>query len=161
MANETLRVYDGSRYLDLIANPILMNNRETGHYKDVDKIYLTINGVLDDELIKNEIIDFINNLHQTCKSNYYILESWDHYPNLQVDMNYLFSSFALTPEHPSIGEAVVKHIQNLEWIVESYEILKFEHNGQELEIISFFYTKKDNRKNTAFLFPTNAITFNI
>ena len=155
-------VYDGTRYAEIEMEPILNEGKETGHYKDLNRKWITINGIFDDEKVTSEVIDFINNLHEVCDSDYYLLESQMHYTDLNLDRAYLFSSYSLSPEYSSLGEAVIEQMIEMGWLVDKYEIKKLTYKNKEIEII-FFHYKADNLQvsywDEAYLFPVDATTF--
>lgn len=156
-------VYDGLKYWELEMEPILINGEESGHYKEINRKHIIINGIFDDETVRSEVINFINDMHKKCQSEYYILESQAHYETLNADRAYLFSSYSLSPEYNSLGEAIIGFMIDLGWIVDSWDIKTFIYQGEEIDIIYFHYDS-DNINNNfwkeAYLFPVSATTFN-
>lgn len=109
------KVYNGKEFAQVTAEPeVDENGVKTGHYKELKKEFISIDGILDDTQILNGTIDMINNYKQTYNSNYYLLTGYGDI--------ILFSSYALVPEYPSLGQAVVSYIMGQsEWLVESVE----------------------------------------
>lgn len=109
------KVYTGKEFVDITAEPELDENGiKTGHYKELKKEFVNIDGIFDDVQILNQTIEIVNNYQHTYNSYYYILTG---------DNNIvLFSSYALEHEYPSLGKAVVQYIMNQnEWLTESVE----------------------------------------
>lgn len=162
MSNK-IRAYNGIKYVDIITEPILKDGKETGHYIDLEKKQIAIDGIFDDEKVKNEVIDFINNMHSICKSSYYLLECEDHYTDLPRDQVYLFSSYTSNPDYMSLGEAIVGFLISLnEGMVESYHKKTFTYQGETIETLYFTYRKKVNGQagiDNFYLFPITATTF--
>lgn len=162
MATKKTVVHDGVKYWELTLEPILKNGIETGHFKEISRKQVIANGIFDDEVVFDEIINFINELHEKCQSDYYMLEGETHYEDFERDRVYLFSSFGLDPDYNSLGEAIVMFMLDQGWIVNEYHLQTFTYEGQELETIFFKYDvpikDKYNRDNVC-LFPVNATIF--
>lgn len=161
MADKTFRVYDGNRYLDLEANKILIDNKETGHYKDINKVYITMNGILDSEEVQEDLEKIINQFHEDHSKSIYFLEEGS------LAENYIFSSFSLNPEYSSLGKAIVKFIMNKNWILKSYEHdIMTKRDGENINVIKFVFDISNEGTNSyqkninAYLYPMNEITFN-
>lgn len=160
MADKTFRVYDGVRYLDLEVNKILINNEETGHYKDINKVYITMNGILDSKEVQEDLEKIINQFHNNHNKSIYFLEEES------LAENYIFSSFSMSPEYSSLGTAIVKFIMDKNWILRSYkhDIMK-KRNGEKINVIKFIFdisneeTDSYKKNINAYLYPINEITF--
>ena len=63
MATKKTVVHDGVKYWELTLEPILKNGIETGHFKETGRKQIIVNGIFDDEVVFDEIINFINELH--------------------------------------------------------------------------------------------------
>lgn len=162
MAETKTLVYDGTRYRELTLEPVLKDNKATGHYKEIGDRFIIVDGIFDDKTVADEVMNFINNLHKQCKSPYYVLEIEKHYNDLPRDQVYLFSSFGLNPEYESLGEAVIMFMLSLNWTVTSYNIKEFTYNGETIETIYFTFNSEENKHywhDNAYLFPIDATTF--
>ena len=163
MAEVTTLVHDGTRHFKMRLEPILEDGKPTGHYIEIDKEPVVVDGIFDDEKVLDEVMEFINKLHEQCQSPYYAFEVEKHYSDLPRDQVYLFSSYGLNPEYESLGEAVVMFMSDMDWVVESYDTTSFTYNGETIETI-YFKFNSDNGKSywndNVYLFPINATTFN-
>ena len=160
MANEKLIVYDGTRYMELEAEPISINGKETGHYKDVNKVYLNINGILDNEEVQEDLKKVINDFHKEHKKNHYFLEEGS------LAENYIFSSFSMSPQYESLGDGIVKFIMEKKWMLVSYQLSQIsKRNGEVIDIIHFIFNIAGEIDDTvekninAYLYPMDALTF--
>lgn len=140
------KVYNGREYVQITAEPeVDENGIFTGHYKEIKKEFISIDGILDDTQVLEGAIETINTFQKNNKSNYYLLTGYGNPA--------LFSSYALVPDYNTLGDAVISYIvEKDEWLVESIE-------NAEIQIIFKIFIRPINKSVTLKLFAQTAMTF--
>jgi len=68
-------LFNGNEWMKITSEQIYKNGKPTGHYKEINREYLSKNGIIDDEEIRNDMFELINQFYQDNKANYYVLSS--------------------------------------------------------------------------------------
>ncbi len=147
MATKEFILYNGKEYVKVIAEPEYKDGFLTGHYKELKREFISINGILDDKIVLEEFKNAINDFRMKNISNFYLLES-------EIGEPKIFTTYSLAPEFPSLGDAIINYFLNdKNWVIQSYETL--EHS-----IIFTIFIRETNSTFKLALNAATAITFN-
>ena len=97
MAIKKFTTFNGKEWVEIIAEEQYINARPTGHYKEIERKYLSSNGIIDDDKINSDMIDFINKFAKDNPSEFYTLSSFD-------ENTIIYSQNEKT--YPTLGEVV-------------------------------------------------------
>ena len=100
MARKTFTLYDGHEWMQVIADE---KTPKSGHYEEISRTFLNIFGIFDDYDVMTDAIAQINEYASEMGSSYYWAKGWGE--------PYIFSSYALTPQHSSLGGALIETLR--------------------------------------------------
>lgn len=109
--------YNGKEWIRVTSQPLYNEEgKPTGHYKELEREYVSKLGVLDNEKVIEETITAINNLRSATRENFYILQG-----NTYVE---LYKTYSSTPAWNSIGDAVIDFFRQHGFLVDEVRLLE-------------------------------------
>lgn len=148
MAQKQFKLYDGHEWIQVIADE---KTPGSSHYEEVSRVFINIFGIFDDYEVMTDAIIKINEYAAEMGSSYYELTGWKG--------PYVFSSYALTPQHSSLGGAVIEVLRQTK-ICQPISYERIIKNGVDCFHLKI-YDRSTRQEFDIYLQPLEVITFGI